>query len=262
MINNMVPSTTTPFQIWPTAPREPEPRFCLPRPGQVHLWLFQQTGARWPAGDALGILDTHERQRARRYHFDRDRARFIVRHVTLRQILAAYTGIAPRDVGYAYNSYGKPELARGMAASELRFNLSHSADWVLLGLTSGPDVGVDIEAARELPEADHIVRTNFTPNEVATWDGLALDMRNDAFFAAWTRKEAVLKALGTGLSADLGRFEVTLDPDGPARLVAFDSESDAAERWSLESFQFIPGYWAAVATAKKDVVPALASRMQ
>jgi 4'-phosphopantetheinyl transferase len=105
---------------------------------------------------------------------------------------------------------------------------------------------VDVEKLRPVGESARIVARYFTPREQAEFLAHAEPERTAAFFRGWTRKEAFLKATGTGIAAGLDSFEVTLAPD-LAALVRVGDDPSAADRWTLRDLDAEPGYAAAVA---------------
>jgi 4'-phosphopantetheinyl transferase len=178
--------------------------------------------------DALvGLLPEMERQRARRFHFARDRRRFIVARARLRQLLAARVHAPPRSLRFSYGIHGKPVLARAGVDADWRFSVSHSADIALFAFCRGRDVGIDIEAVHAVQDADAIAAQYFSPREFAAYRALAPRDRVLGFFGGWTRTEALGKALGDGLH----RPPACRDPSG----------------WRLHSFSPLAGYVAALA---------------
>lgn len=196
-------------------------------------------------------LREDERQRASRFHFPRDCARFIVARARLRQLLASLLNAQPASIHLRYGRRGKPELARQFAASGLKFNMSHCEDLAVYAFTSGSNVGIDVEAVRTLADADEIAARFFSRRENEAY--LALDPRDRplGFFNCWTRKEAFIKALGEGLYHPLDAFDVSLAPDEPAKILRVGGDTPG-ERcgWRLESFTPAPGFIGAVVTER------------
>lgn len=199
------------------------------------------------AAELFACLDPDERAHALRYHHERDQRRYAVGRARLRQVLAAYTGDAPSQVGIVIGPHGKPALAGDDAGAVLQFNLSHSAGRALLAVVRGRAIGVDIEEARDIAEGEAIARRHFAPAEFAQWLAMPAARRTEAFFTAWTRKEAYVKAIGAGLSIDLHGFEVSVDPDAAARLLAIGGSQAAARLWTMWSTEPWPGFRAALA---------------
>src|SRR6184192_671852 len=196
------------------------------------------------------LLSDLERARVGRFAFEPDRNRFIVARALLRQLLAARLGVRPEAVELASGARGKPALAGRFATSDLRFNVSHCKDVAVYALSSGREVGVDVEAVRTLPDADDVAARWFSPREYATYRALEPGDRALGFFQCWTRKEAFIKALGEGLYHPLDRFDVSFAPGQPARILwVADVPGDRCP-WRLEAFSPVPGFVAAVVTER------------
>lgn len=153
------------------------------------------------------LLSADERTRAGGFHFERDRGRYVVGRGVLRLLLGRYLKRAPHSIAFCYGPYGKPVLA-GNASKQggltpapppLHFNLAHSDGLAVYAFARAGEVGVDIERVRELPEWESMAETTFSPRELAELRAVPAADRQERFFAAWTRQEAVLKALGAGL---------------------------------------------------------------
>jgi 4'-phosphopantetheinyl transferase len=181
---------------------DPDPVWC----GGVALWLVG-LGV-WPSDEAQACLWAPERERAARLRFEADRRRHVAAHVALRDRLARCLGLRPADLRFETGPQGKPSLVGPGAVGH--FNLSHSADLALIGWCEDLEVGVDLEVLRPVADAQSLAATVFGPGEQQAlhgWDG---PERDRAFLRGWTRKEACLKALGTGLSLSPQSFEVGL----------------------------------------------------
>lgn len=228
---------------------QPE-RFALAS-DEVHLWLATLEASSEQLTAYEQLLSCDERERAARFCFPRDRDRYVVGRGLLRVILARYLGIAPLELRFAYNAYGKPELATEGGAQSLRFNLSHSHGLVLYAVARGRELGVDIERVRPEMATEAIARHFFSPQEVRALMALPPHARTDAFFRCWTRKEAYLKARGEGLSLPLDSFEVSLAPGEPAVLLRAPGPPQECDRWSLRDVPVPRGYAAAIAVEKR-----------
>jgi 4'-phosphopantetheinyl transferase len=181
----------------------PYPLHPLPAPGEIHLWALDLDQA---AADPAS-LSLDERARAAKLRTPELAHRFVAGRAFLRRTLAAYLGCAPEAVGFAYNPYGRP----GLDGAPFDFNLSHSGATALLGVAQGT-VGVDVEHPD--PEADllEIGRQVMSPAELAAFEALSATGRETAFYALWTAKEAVIKALGTGFSRDARTLHTGWEP--------------------------------------------------
>jgi 4'-phosphopantetheinyl transferase len=193
-------------------------------------------------------LSDAERRRASRFHFDRDRRRFVVARACLRQLLAARLGTQPESVVLAYGTNGKPRLAQCSADADWRFNVAHCDDVAVYAFSAGSEIGIDVEAIRAVDEADAIAARFFSRRESEVYRALAPADKPLGFFNCWTRKEAFVKALGEGLSMPLDRFDVSLAPGEPAQLLRVESMPGEDSGWRLDSFSPLPGFVAALAS--------------
>lgn len=162
---------------------------------------------------SVAAIDQNEQARAQRFRFEKDRHRYIAAHVSLRIGLSEYICQEPAEIVFATGSHGKPELAFNKSWA---FNLSHSENVGLIAVAPREDfgaIGVDIEVIRAIGDLESLAHENFTKQER---DALASSRDEDAlrlFLRCWTRKEACLKALGTGLTIPAQSFTAGLTSD-------------------------------------------------
>jgi len=168
--------------------------------------------AAWPEEETdalLAFVSPERRERIGRFRRREDRMRSLLAELLARWLLARRLGVAPGEIRFARNRYGKPYCANGPA----HFNLSHSGDWVVAAAGDG-EIGVDVE--RMDPDTDlSLARSVFTPAER---DWLDADERGkrERFFELWTYKESFIKCAGVGLSLPLDSFSVMPRADGTA----------------------------------------------
>jgi 4'-phosphopantetheinyl transferase len=194
---------------------------------------------------SAGVLSAAERNRANRFVLSRDRRRFIACRARLRQLLGERLGVPPASVELAYGASGKPALAQRFNGSGLRFNLSHCENLAVYVFSSRTDVGIDVEAIRIVDEADLIAAESFSPREQEMYRDLPARDKPLGFLNCWTRKEAFVKAIGTGLSHPLDSFDVSLAPGEPARMLRIQN-TDGDCGWRIGGFFPAPGFVAAV----------------
>ena len=211
---------------------------------RIELWSIDLAGPVERVERLARVLSEDERRRAERFRFDVHRHRFIVGRAAMHELLGSYLDRPPESLHFHYGHRGKPDLP---AAPWLHFNLSNSADLALLGVTRVAPLGVDVEQLRPMSDLLEIARRFFARPEVDRLLGLPPERHVDGFFRCWTRKEAYLKAVGEGLAIPLDRFEVTLEPEAPARFLAFDDPAETVEAWSLHHLEPAPGFFGAVA---------------
>lgn len=242
--------TATPFTLFALRRFD---RLAL-APGNIELWAAPLDPSPGCVEQLHGLLARDERERAARFHFDRDRRRSIVSRGLLRLLLAGYTGLSARELRFVYGPKDKPFLADDLAAeiaarlsAPLEFNVSHSHELVLIGFHLGRPLGVDVEHVRPMPDGRSISEHFFSKPEREVLARISDEGLADAFFRCWTRKEAYIKAVGDGLSIPLDCFDVTLHPEDPVQFLALNGDPALAAGWSL--FHLVPaeGYFGAVA---------------
>jgi 4'-phosphopantetheinyl transferase len=232
---------TTPLE-WTSRSDAPE----LPD-NEIHVWRAPLVVAPGELAVLGQVLSSHEKARAERFVFDKDRERFIVAHGTLRRLLGAYLRCAPESICFTYGANGKPSVSTGDPAAGIRFNLSHSGELMLIGISRDREIGIDIEKVRAERAGEEVARRFFSTQEVEELRRLPAELRTEGFFLCWTRKEAYVKALGEGLRFPLDQFRVSLTPGGAAELNSGDQG-----RWALRSLSPQPGYAGAVVGEGQD----------
>lgn len=221
------------------------------RDGCIHLWAVNIDEPQATLESLRECFADDERRRAERFRFERPRARFIAGRAALRRILSSYLAIDPAEVCFVYDGLGKPSLdARSHTSSHngtLRFNLAHSGGLAVLAITKDCEVGVDVEEIRTVRHAEGIAQRFFSSEEA---DDVLTDPQEieSRFFHCWTRKEAIVKTIGTGLQFPLDQFRVPVLNDEPSwvSLPAHRSQPPC-ECW-LEPFVPCDGYLGAVST--------------
>ncbi len=167
-------------------------------------------------------------------------------HGRLRRVLGAVLGLAPGDIEFGTGPHGKPELAGHAGAAGVHFNLSHSGSVGLIGWCWQRAIGVDVEIWRATRDQAALVRRYFAPGEIAAWEALPPERRQEAFFNLWTRKEAYLKALGLGLTLALDSFDVSHEAGSGARVLRPAADAAQGGVWSLAAPEVGHGLSAAI----------------
>ena len=130
--------------------------------------------------------------------------------------------------------------------------MAHADSVALIAVTTGRPVGVDVERVTPLDDAFDVAEICFAPAERRALHAVPAGQVSDTFFNCWTRKEAFIKAVGTGLSAPLKAFEVSLEPDAPARLCRVSGSARVAASWTMEALHPAAGYVGALAVRRTD----------
>jgi phosphopantetheinyl transferase len=150
------------------------------------------------------FLSKEEKVKSLRFRFARDRKSYTVVHGILRWMLGRHFGIPPGEVKINYNSYGKPSVSG--YPREMFFNLSHSSGVSVLAFDPEHAIGADVEGIDESFGFEPIVHHFFSLDEGQYIFGTE-EISRQRFYEIWTRKEALMKAVGVGITENL-HFEV------------------------------------------------------
>ncbi|HEY9879673.1 MAG TPA: 4'-phosphopantetheinyl transferase superfamily protein [Leptolyngbyaceae cyanobacterium] len=218
---------------------------CFPiEPGHIHIWQFYLPQVREHLDGWVACLCQQERARMARFVFERDRIKYGLSRGGLRQLLARYMEQDPASLTFEYEAKGKPHLCVDGQRSSLQFNLSHSGDWVVYGVSCDRALGIDVEQVRPLRNLNNLAEHCLTPAECQDFSQVPAAQAQSKFFEYWTSKEAYLKATGQGLThamsnvqTDLVAAQILLEPHDP----------NFGPTWHL--YRWIPdvGYAAALA---------------
>jgi 4'-phosphopantetheinyl transferase len=212
-------------------------------PHEVHIWRISLLASQAQLEQLRMLLSDDELERADRFRFERHRRRFITGRAVVRILLGRYTNRPPEALVFSYNSQGKPSLKD---VGSLEFNFTNSSDLALLCVARQTQLGIDLEHLGRHADYAGIVNRFFAEREVEELFSLPESRRHAAFLTGWTRKEAYIKALGTGLSLPLDRFVVTIDPEVAPALLSADDRTDEPDRWMFRHMEPEPGYVASL----------------
>lgn len=214
---------------------------------EVHVWSASVGEYSKLVPDFWAVLSHGEQARALSFKFPKDHDRFIIQCGLLRWLLSQYLPGHPADHEITRGVHGKPALVASPAVPSLYFNVSHSDALLLYAFSHTMDVGVDVEHIRPMNDLENIARNFFAAEEAATLHSLSPNQRLNAFFDCWTRKEAILKATGQGITGGVDGVVVNCAPGEPARLLSLWGDTAAAAGWVLTSLTPAIGYVAALA---------------
>jgi 4'-phosphopantetheinyl transferase len=184
------------------------------------VMIFEAKLSGGDGSDNESLLSADEKERAGRFVFERDRGRFVAARAFLRRVLGQFVGEHPADLIFDYSPHGRPSLSAYGPRPD--FNLSHAGEVALLAVCWASPLGIDVETVTAATDTNAIAGQVMHPNELAAFERLAEHERMSAFFRLWTRKEAALKALGTGLSRDPRSLDVGFGHGADETLVSLD----------------------------------------
>ena len=225
----------------------------MPSPGvssltghAVDVWFIRLDVSRQPSKHDLRTLSADESQRAAGMAAT-PRRRFVAARALLRNLLASYLSTEAKSIEFSYAERGKPRLAGRHSDHGMHFNVSHSQHRALFAFGRAP-LGVDLETIRPLRDMDGLAGRFLSHGECKTLNELPVPLRRRAFFACWTRKEAYVKAVGTGIGLPLRSFDVTLSPGSVPALLGENGERDP--NWTLLHLEPEEGVVAALAVGR------------
>ncbi|NMO15460.1 4'-phosphopantetheinyl transferase superfamily protein [Pyxidicoccus fallax] len=221
------------------------------RPDEVHVWIVEpeRINDRQLLDAYWGLLDAREREKQRRFRFERHQRQYLVSHALVRLTLSRYAPVPPAAWAFATNAYGRPEV-QGEWSTRLRFNLSHTDGMALVAVGTGAELGADVEDAEREGETVEIADHYFAASEIQTLRALPPERQRGRFFEYWTLKESYIKARGAGLSLPLDQFAFHLEPD-PSPRISFDPRMhDDPEAWQFVQLRPSERHQAAVAVRR------------
>ena len=208
-----------------------------PSPRVIDIW---QIALDIPVTDKRSLILTLDKEETERYQKRQNRLQssYLISHAACRQILAHYLKLTAAEIKYKKNQHGKPLLDH---KTSLNFNMSHSRDKAIIAVTSDSIVGVDVEYSDKKNSWEKIVPRYFHPDEINYLLAQPKDRQKQTFFQIWTRKEAFIKAIGTGFATSLTSFSVI------EQMIGYPvNSSTTSEYWYQQDLEINSPYIASV----------------
>lgn len=231
------------------APWRPTPKDLALTADHIYIWYCHLSQHIAELDKLSALLTTAECQRAQRLRSTQQRQQFIITRAMLRQYLALLTNSDPTDLKIDYMEHGKPILTQQPTQGDIRFNVSHSHDRALIAIAQGRNIGIDIEQINDTTNIDAIVARYFSATEQAEFNALPSALKAQAFFACWTRKEALLKAIGKGISYGVSHINIMVDPRQQTQRIR---DNTAANLWIAHDLPVDEDYLACVVSQVDD----------
>lgn len=194
------------------------------------------------------VLSPEELSRAKRFRDAALSNRYKLGRYFLRKVLAERAGCKAGDLRLLLGDQGKPYLPGGPA-----FNMSDSKSLVVIGLANDGNLGVDIEHIVAHPDLEQIAQRYFSQDECTAMNGMSAEDKTRGFYRAWTRKEALVKAIGGGLTIPLDAFSVSLDEADGNMLLRGGGEIDP-NSWFVQSVSIDASCEAAIAWDRRPSI--------
>ncbi len=221
----------------------------------LRVW-WHQARSRQPCDPAWEVLSPGERDRAERFLDAEARDSFVAGRWIVRTLLGHWLRREPATLPIAIDPRGRPYL--GLPSTGWHFSITHAGGLVAVAFTSGGRVGIDLESEpRALPVLEEVLDRVLADSERASLDRLAPEARGERLMRLWTMKEAVLKALGTGLGLEPSEVEIDLTPVA-VPILAGPHSGDPGD-WTLEWWRPLPGFMGALAWRRAGDVPTRAT---
>jgi len=200
---------------------------------EIHIWDFNVDVGTSCLPDLECLLSPDEITRADRFHFKRDRARFVAARGLLRRVLSQYTGIEAKALRFDYSDFGKPLLRPAPGTAGLCFSASLSDEQAMIALRLHAEIGIDVERLRAVPHADRLAQHLLTAEELAEFALLGESQRGRRFLEYWVRKEAIAKLLGKGLQQSFDHFGLHPWSGENAQLLRIGPADDGPALWVI-----------------------------
>ncbi|MDQ0176610.1 4'-phosphopantetheinyl transferase family protein [Bacillus chungangensis] len=225
------------------------------QPETCHIWYADVTDEH----DLFRhLISSEENERYVSFRRSKDRDRALVSYSLVRLVLAHYTDLQPYELNIIRTcpqcgkSHGKPRLVMH-PDDHLQFNVSHSGNIVIMAVTVENPVGIDVEQIDPRLSAEELIKKVLSPSERQVLFQLPKEERVQHFYTYWTRKEAILKATGQGLTIPLEHVTVSC-PTERAELLMWANEQERVDRFTMHDLHLWEDYKACLAvigTCKK-----------
>jgi 4'-phosphopantetheinyl transferase len=194
----------------------------------IDIWRVPLNPTARQTDQFFDCLSKREQKRAQQFRFPDKRIQFVTTRARLRQCLALAIDTQETEIQIETGASGKPVLC---GATDIQFNVSHTHGLALIAITRGQSIGIDVERLRDSTNHLRLAENYFSAAERTAIISLPKESLVAPFFACWTRKEAVVKAIGTGVAHGLDSFDVSTDPEIPQCQTRLHSEDGSVHTW-------------------------------
>ncbi|WP_233862425.1 4'-phosphopantetheinyl transferase family protein [Paraburkholderia adhaesiva] len=219
-----------------------------PSAQEVHVWQWDLDAGSSGFDGYWEMLSAQERERANKFRFERHRRRYVTGRGELRRILGRYLALSPQALALGVGQEGKPFCTNEPSGWSICFNLSHCENSAALAIANGFEVGIDIERVRPIEAC--VPLEIFSAREHAQFAALPDAEQQAVFFESWARKEACLKALGTGFMLPPTHFEFDLSSHGDTTPLIVGGTAQEAAQWRVRELSAGPDCAGAVAARR------------
>ena len=210
---------------------------------ELHIWRYNLDELDYHSEKKSPVLSKEEQKRYSSYLNESDKIRYICNHRFVRQVLSEYLNIPSSQIEFSYAHRGKPYVKN----SGLFFNYSYRANFCILGITKSAEVGIDIEKIKPLQDIPTFTEFCFSKKEKEIIFNSDKDRFQDTLFTFWTFKEAIIKSLGIGLSADLTQIDLSSFYHSEVNALSYDNDNI----YTMKNIEAPEGFKAAFAIKGK-----------
>jgi 4'-phosphopantetheinyl transferase len=210
--------------------------------GNVQIWRAVLPNDPLRVREISNCLSRDEKDRASCYLTEESQREFLYGRSVLRHLLGMWAGVEPGALMFGYGPGGKPFLQFPQTEVALQFNLSHSSGRLVIALSEGRSVGVDIERVRCEMDWLPVARRCFSSEELESLLTLPVEQRVSDFFKVWTCKEAFLKATGQGLIENMADIQVRLHSGLDPELQASPFAGCDPRKWLMRTIPLPAGF--------------------
>ncbi len=198
---------------------------------ETHVWVVTTSRPQSELQYYLKNLDDDELKRYHSYYFLKDKIRYLVSRGFIKDLLAKYLDVDPDVISICRSRYGKPYLDKSLNEYGIQFSLAHSHDILVIAIARNRRVGIDIEYIHKKVDYLKVASHFFTEREKMTLESLSDSQRRSAFYNYWTRKEALLKAVGDEPPMDFLDVEASIRLGETVRINKFKDGYWDISRW-------------------------------
>ena len=229
---------------------------------EIHLWLASDRLDLASGAVSRSLMAPDEKRQEQRFHFQADRDRYLATRALVRRVLSKYEPLHPADWVFSRNAYGRPEIDVGrVGIRDLSFNISHTTGLIILAVTKGRAVGVDVESIRREKDLLDVAKQILSPAELQELIKVPAEYQVDQFLRNWTLKEAYVKARGMGVSIPLQKVGFRLDRSGGIDLEIAPELADDPNHWQCWQIRPANGYVLALCAERiEDLTTAIIAR--
>lgn len=192
----------------------------------------------------LHVLSFEEKSKADNFKFAKDRHNYLLRRIAIRKLSGSVLNIAPANIRFSKNPYGKPSIVPEQNSASVDFSISFTHGIIVIAFSNSGPIGIDVESINK-PRNRSVARDFFAPKEVADLERIKEAEQMGRFYTYWTLKEAYIKAQGKGLAIDLSSFAFILEGDN-IDFIDY-TQIERSQDWSFDYFNLTPNYLVAAA---------------